>query len=311
MRARSLLALLAVLAPALGLAACSSGTPDRASGGPRVVIVGQSFTEADVVSQLYRALLDSAGFSATVRPLGGRDLYLGPLERGQVQVAADTLSSTAEALNHRAEGDAAVPVSSPDPSVALDRLTRLASPVGLTPLRPTSAQLRAEYAVTKAFAARFGLETLSDLGRLHRRVALAASSDCDERPDCADGLATVYGIRLAKVGPLGSGTADTEAALVNGQVQLAQVASTDGAVGHGLVLLDDDRQLLDAENVVPVVNTAWLHRHERAREVLDRLGGVLTTDDLRTLTASVNAGQSARSAARAYLEGKDLLPNSR
>ncbi len=304
MRARSLLLLL--LVGLLALAACSQGTPDRTSAGPHVRIVGQNFTEADVVSQLYRALLDRAGYTATVTPIGARDLYLGPLEKGRVQVAADTISSTAEALENRAEGDAQ-PVSSPDRSTALGTLTRLGADAGLTPLRPTQAELKSGFAVTRAFAEQHGLHTLSDLGRLGQPVALAASPDCNERPDCADGLVKVYGVKLSKVEPLGSGTNDTKAALLQGKVQLGQVATTDGQVGHGLVLLADDRHLLYAENVLPIVNSAWLHSHDRARAAMDRLAGVLTTDDLRTMTAQVNAGKTARSVARAYLKDQGLL----
>jgi osmoprotectant transport system substrate-binding protein len=305
MRARSLLLL--VLTGLLAVAACSQGTPDRTSAGPRVRIVGQNFTEADVVSQLYRALLDRAGYTATVTPIGARDLYLGPLEKGRVQVAADTVSSTAEALENKAEGDDAQPVSSPVLSSALGALTRLGQDGGLTPLRPTRAEFKSGFAVTRAFAEQHRLHTLSDLGRLGQPVALAASPDCNERPDCADGLASVYGVKLSEVEPLGSGTNDTKAALLRGKVQLGQVATTDGQVGRSLVLLADDKHLLYAENLLPIVNSAWLHHHERARAAMDRLAGVLTTDDLRTMTAQVNAGRTARSVARAYLKDQGLL----
>lgn len=304
MRARLLLLLCVAL---LGLTACSSGAPDRTSAGPRVTIVGQNFTEADVLSELYRALLDQAGFTATIKPLGGRDLYLGPLEKGTVQVAGDSLSATTDALNNRAHGDDAVSVSSPDVAVTLDQLAKLGEDAGLTPLRPARAELKSGFAVTRDLATRLGVKTLSDLGRRGKPVTLAASPDCAERADCAEGLENVYGIKLAKVEPLGSGTADTKAALMSGQVQLAQVASTDAQVGTDLVLLDDDKHMLNAENLVPVVNTRWLKGHERARSALDRLAGVLTTDDLRTMTAHVNTGhESARTVARAYLRAKGL-----
>ena len=271
-------------------------------------IVGQNYTEADVVSQLYRALLDEAGFTATVRPVGGRDLYLDPLQKGTVQVAADSLSATTDAINHRASGDLGGSLASPDVAATLAQLQRVGEQVGLTPLRPTGAELKGGYAVTRAFATRYHLRTLSDLGRSGRPVALAASPDCNERPDCAPGLVRVYGVKVSKVEPLGSGTSDTKTALVDGQAQLGQVATTDAQIGTDLVLLADDQHLLDAENIVPLVNSAWLAHHHSARSALDRLAGVLTTDDLRAMTARVNTGRSsARSVARAYLRQKGLI----
>ncbi len=304
MRARPLLLLLLLL---LVATACGSSGPDRTAAGPRVVVVGQSFTEADVVSELYRALLDEAGFTTTVRSIGDRDLYLDPLEKGKVQVAGDYLSATTEALNHRAGGDAAVPVSSPDVAVTLRQLGRLGGQVGLTPLTPSRAEVKTGYAVTRDFASQHGLRTLSDLGRQGLPVSLAAGPDCAERPDCAAGLENVYGIKLVKVEPLGSGTAETKSALLRGKVQLGQVGTTDAQIDHDLVLLEDDRRLQNAENVVPLVNKAWLADHEQARSALDRLAKVLTTADLRTMTALVNSGQeSARQAARDYLRRKQL-----
>jgi osmoprotectant transport system substrate-binding protein len=307
MRARSLL--LALLLPLLAVAGCSAGQVDTSSAGARVTIVGQNFTEADVVSQLYRALLDAAGFRATVRSLGGRDLYLGPLEKGSVQVAADSLSATADAINHRATGDdASVSIASSDVAAAVAQLQRVGADAGLTALTPTRAEIKSGYAVTRAFATSNHLATLTDLGRLGQAVALAASPDCAQRPDCAPGLQRVYRIRIAEVEPLGSGTEDTRTALLQGQVQLAQVATTDAQVGAGMVLLADDQHLLDAENITPLVNSAWLGHHAGAREALEKLSGVLTTDDLRTMTARVNAGHTtARSVARAYLTQKGLV----
>jgi osmoprotectant transport system substrate-binding protein len=309
MRPRSLV--LTVLAALLSVAACSSGAPDRTAAGPRVRIVGQNFTEADVVSQLYRALLDEAGFSAKVVAVGGRDLYLRRLEKGTEQVAGDSLSVTTDALNNRAHGDDALPVSSADATATLRQLTRLGDEVGLAALRPARAELKSGFAVTRERAGRLGLRSLSDLGRLGQPVALAGSPDCAERLDCAEGLENVYGITLSKIEPLGSGTPATKAALAKGEVQLAQVATTDSQIGSGLVLLADDRHLLNAENVVPLVNSAWLAHHGDASAALDKLAPVLTTEDLRAMTARVNTGHlSARSVARTYLEQKGLL-NSR
>jgi osmoprotectant transport system substrate-binding protein len=306
MRARSLLVLL--LAPLLAVAGCSSGTPQRSTTGPRVVIVGQSFTEADVVSQLLRALLASAGFDATVRKVGARDLYLAPLEKGTVQVAADSLASTTDALDHLATGNDVASIASSDVSATLAQLQRVGEQAGLTPLRPMRAELKSGYAVTRTFAARHHLRTLSDLARLGRPIALAAGPDCNERPDCARGLERVYGIEVGKVEPLGAGTSDTKAALAQGQVQLGQVATTDPQLDSSLVLLEDDQHLLKAENLVPLVNADWLAAHERAGTALDRLSDVLTTADLRALTAQVNSGRTtARAVARAYLKKRELL----
>src|SRR3954452_6315598 len=110
---RSLIALLAI--PLLLTSACGGG-------GGKVLIVGQKFTEADIMTQLYEAVLDDAGFKTEVKNLGARDIYLKPLSKGDVTISADYLSSMTEALNRKANGDDAPKVASPDEQATLTEL---------------------------------------------------------------------------------------------------------------------------------------------------------------------------------------------
>src|SRR3954447_24048749 len=226
---RALLAV-AALPLALGASACGGGGERPAPPQPTVTLVGQNFTEADILTQLYKQLLDKDGYRTRVEGLGAGQYYLGPLEEGRVHVPVDYLSSFTDELNRSINGAAAPPVATPDLADTLAQLASLGAEHGLTPLRPARAEHGKAYAVTKAFAAKARLTTLSDLGRLGRSVALAAEADCAQRPDCSLGLGKVYGIRLSRVEPLGLGSGDTIRALTGGQVQLAQVGTTDGTL---------------------------------------------------------------------------------
>ena len=304
---RFLLALLAV--PLLLTAACGGGFNSSGGGGGTVVIVGQKFTEADIMTQLYKQLLDHAGFQTDVKNLGTRDVYLTPLEKGQVMVSADYLSSMTDALNKEVHGENAPSVASPDTAATLSKLKQLGSKVGITPLEPAKAEDANAYAVTKQFASQHHLSTLSDLGKLGQPVALAAASDCPQRSDCQLGLEKVYGIKISKVEPLGFDSPETKSALSKGEVQLGQVATTDATLaGLGLVILKDDKNWQNAENLVPVVNSKWLKANPKAADALDKLSGVLTTKDLMTMNAKVDAQRMQASVvARDYLKQKGLL----
>ena len=307
---RSLVALTTL--PLLLLAAsCGSDgfEEDSGSSNAKVTIVGQKFTEADLMTQLYKQLLDKEGFETEVKNLGARDIYLDPLQKGDVQVSADYLSSMTEALNRKANGEDAEPVASPDVDATLAELKTLAAKYDITPLEPARAEDANAYAVTKAYASKNDLTSLSDLGRLGKPVALAANSDCPDRPDCAKGLESVYGIELSKVEPLGFGSADTKKALADGEVQLGQVGTTDGSLEQlGLVVLEDDKDWQNAENLVPVVNSAWLKDNPKAEAALNKLSDVLTTEDLTELNAKVDGErQEASQVAEDYLKEKGLL----
>ncbi len=305
---RRALVVAAFLSVLLGAAACGGAAP-RPGDVKTVTIVGQRFTEADVMTQLYRLLLQKDGFRTTVKRVGAREIYLGPLERGEVQVSADYLASMTEALNRKANGEAARPVASSDVAATLASLRTLGAAYGITPLRPAAAEDGNAYAVTREYAAKNGLTTLTDLAELGKPVALAGAEDCAERQDCALGLTSVYGIKLSRVEPLGLGSADTTTALTSGRVQLAQVGTTDGTLeAMDLVVLDDDRDWQPAENLVPLVNADWLEENPRARKALERLSAVLTTADLTALNAQVDAdGRGPGRVAEDYLTGKGLL----
>jgi osmoprotectant transport system substrate-binding protein len=306
---RRILVVVAALPLLLGAAACGSDDPPAAGPDQTVTIVGQNFTEADILTQLYKLLLDKQGFHTAVKKLGARDIYLSALEKGSVQVAADYLSALTETLNRTANGQDAAPVASPDVSATLGHLKSLGASYGLTPLQPAQAQNANAFAVTKAYAEKHDLDTLSDLGELGKPVALAANSDCAERPDCGKGLTNVYGITISKIEPLGFGSQDTKNALVKGEVQLGAVGTTDGSLAQaGLVVLQDDKSWQNAENLVPVVNSAWLKKNPKAAGALDQLSGVLTTADLKGLNAQVDGQRlEASQVAEDYLKEKGLI----
>jgi osmoprotectant transport system substrate-binding protein len=299
--ARQLLVALVAI-PLMFTAACGGG-------GGKVVIVGQKFTEADIMTQLYKAVLDDAGFDTSVKNLGARDIYLGPLSKGDVTISADYLSSMTEALNRKANGDDAAKVASPDADATLAELNKLAKKEGLTALEPAKAQDANAFAVTKQFAETNNLTTLSDLGASGLSVKLGGNSDCPQRADCQKGLEDTYGIKVTGFQPTGFGSQATKKDLVDGVTQIGSVGTTDATLDSlGLVILTDDKHLQNAENLVPIVNSDWLKDHEDAKTALDKLSAVLTTEDLTTMIGKVDLDrEKASDVARAYLKDKGLI----
>jgi osmoprotectant transport system substrate-binding protein len=297
---RILIALVAI--PLLLTAACGGG-----SG--KVVIVGQKFTEADIMTQLYKAVLDDAGFDTSVKNLGARDIYLEPLSKGDVTISADYLSSMTEALNRKANGDDAAKVASPDADATLKELNKLAAKDGLTALEPAQAEDANAFAVTKEFATANNLTTLSDLGASGLSVKLGGNSDCPQRADCQKGLEDTYGIKVGGFEPTGFDSQATKDDLVNGVTQIGSVGTTDATLDKlGLVILEDDKHLQNAENLVPIVNSDWLKDNDKARTALDKLSAVLTTADLTEMIGKVDIDrEKAADVAEAYLKDKGLI----
>ncbi|WP_275564187.1 glycine betaine ABC transporter substrate-binding protein, partial [Streptomyces durocortorensis] len=89
----------------------------------------------------------------------------------------------------------------------------------------------------------------------------------------------------------------------------ALTTTTDATLDQfGLVLLEDDKNLQNADYVVPVVNRARAGS-TGVRDALDRLNTVLTTADLASMNEQVDSWRRLpEDVARTYLQSKRLLP---
>jgi hypothetical protein len=90
------------------------------------------------------------------------------------------------------------------------------------------------------------------------------------------GLGQLFTDGFLASGPLVKG------ALKKGQVDVANLFSTDvDIVGNNWVVLDDPRQLIPAQHIVPVIRSA--KADAKVRKALARLGAALTTTELTKL----------------------------
>ena len=314
-----LTALAAVLGLTLVLAACGGGEDafeaDTGSGGgtsgsgETITVGGASFTESLIMMEMYKALLEDAGNDVELQPVDNRELYAPELESGNIDVVPEYAATLAEFLNRAENGPDAEPVASADVEATVEALRTLAEDKGLEVLEPAEAANQNAFFVTKEYAAEHDLTTLSDLGEANLPVVLAGTQECPERPKCEIGLRETYGIDITEDLPLGFGSVQNKQAVVQGQAQLGLSGTTDGTLdGLGLVVLEDDKQLQNADNLVPVVNAAGPAGSDEVAEVLNSLSEVLTTDDLAELNRRVDQDrEQAADVARSYLQDKGLL----
>ncbi|MCU7703842.1 ABC transporter substrate-binding protein [Streptomyces albidoflavus] len=312
MRARALLAALLLTL----LAACAGGPSLEDQGevtappgdSSRLTVGSAGFTESDLLAQMYALLLRRAGYETELITVANRELYEPALESGRVDVVPEYAATFADWLNAKENGPDAEPVGSPDLATTMKALRRLAAPRGLTVLDPGKAVDQNAFAVTREFAAEHSLRTLSDLGASGIPVRLAAGDECVSRPYCRPGLEKTYGIDVTAVDPKGVGTTQAKRAVQSGQDQMVLTTTTDATLdAFGLVLLEDDKKLQNADAVVPVVNRARAGS-ERVARALDALAPVLTTADLAGLNRQVDSWRRLpEDVARAYLEEKGLL----
>ncbi|MFC5723743.1 ABC transporter substrate-binding protein [Streptomyces gamaensis] len=315
-RALSAAACAAVLTA--GLAACGGDSLEKSGGGGSsakpgegsLVIGSASFTESRILSEIYARLLKDAGYSTSIQTVDARELYEPALEKGEIDVVPEYAATLAEFLNKKQNGKDAPQVASADARATVEALRKLAEPRGLKVLEAGSAVDQNAFAVTREFAEKHQLKTLSDLGGSKEPVKLAAGDECAQRPYCRPGLQKVYGIDVTGIDPLDVGSTQAKQAVKEGKDQMVLVTTTDATLGQfGLVLLEDDKKLQNSDNVLPVVN-AKKAGSPRIAEALGKLTKVLTTADLTELNKKVDAERRRPAEVAAdYLKHKGLLKN--
>jgi osmoprotectant transport system substrate-binding protein len=212
------------------------GLGSGVSGGSGTIAVGGSnFTESTVLANVYADVLNAAGFTATVQAVGNRELYLPALEKGDIQVFPEYLSTATEFLNKAANGASATPVASGDVDATVTGLTPLAEAAGLTFGTPSEAADQNAFAVTKAFADKLGVTTLSDLTAAcgDGSLVLTGPPECPERPFCQPGLEDTYGLSFASFEGTDAGGPLAKAAIQQGKASIGLVFSSDGALAQG------------------------------------------------------------------------------
>jgi osmoprotectant transport system substrate-binding protein len=285
----------------------SSGTSSSAPG-KTVVIGGASFTEMQIMEAMYADLLKGAGYQTKTVTADNRELYFDQLTKGDIQVVPEYAATFTDFLNRQEKGQDAPTIATNDPTTTIAAAAPLAAAKGLVLLDPAQAADQNAFAVTTGFAKKNNLKTLSDLAALGQPVTLAATTECPTRPYCGQGLKTTYGIQIANNLALGFDTSQTKLSVQNGESQLGLVATTDGTLDQfNLVVLEDDKHLQLADNLVPVVTDA-LSKDPKVTKALNSLSNVLTTDDLAALDAQVD-GQRLLPAdvAHTYLQDKGLI----
>ena len=305
-RSAALVALAVVLV--LVSSSCGKDKPDSSTAKGAddgvVRVASFEFTESRVLAELYTQALTAAGVPARrTGDLASREILEPALEQDVVDLVPEYTGTALEVLNKGAGR------ASADAKANYDLMKEAFASRGLIALAMAPAQDQNAVAVTRATKDRLGVSKISELGPHARDLVFGGPPECAERPFCLGGLQAVYGLRFKKVRVLDVAGPATVGALEGGEIDVALLFTTTPQVEpKGFVLLDDDRSLQPADNVVPVIRKEHIERYgDKIATALDPVSAALTTDELRALNAQVDLdGRSPSAVAKAWLAAHDL-----
>lgn len=300
---------------ALGLSACgSSGSGDpfstatsastsgAATTGGTVVVGSANFPESELLMQIYAQALQAKGVKVETKPnIGSREVYMKAFDAGDLTL----LPEYNGALLSYLYGKPGIPkgISSPD-QVTAELAKKL--PADAKVLTPSSAEDKDSLTVTKETAAKYNLRTMADLKPVANQLVMGAGAEWRTRYQGGVGVKDVYGVEFKSFTSLDSGGPLTVAALKKGDIQVANIFTTDPAIpANGFVVLEDPRNLYIAQQVVPYIKASAATPEVTA--ALDAVSKALTTEKLTAALAKVvNDKVDPVTVAKAFLADNGL-----
>ncbi|UIX35586.1 ABC transporter substrate-binding protein [Streptomyces sp. GQFP] len=309
MNRRALLGGLFAAASVPALAACSggitsldegSGTSGGGSGSSAggLTIGTANFTENQVLGYLYAAVLGAAGVQTKVRPnLGSREILIPAMKSGDI----DLLPEYQGALLHYV-----APKATATEEGEMQNALTIALPAGLQVLPYGMAEDSDAFAVTRETAEKYGLTSLADLKKQNGKLILGAAAEVKTREVGVVGLKAVYGVEFKEFKSLDSSGPLVKGALKKGDVDVANLFTTDTDIlDNGWVVLTDPKNLIPGQHIVPLI--ADRKADSKVRKALAELGNVLTTADLTELNRKVDKDKKdPEDVANAYAKEKGL-----
>ncbi|HEY8680822.1 MAG TPA: ABC transporter substrate-binding protein [Candidatus Dormibacteraeota bacterium] len=273
---------MAILGLSLVASACGSSPAPAATVRGTVVVGGFNFNESTILADIYGKALEAKGYTVTYKTkLGNREIVEPALASGNIDFYPGYAATDLEFIN-KAKGEA-----NGDAQATTDKLNTYLSAIGAKALTPSPAIDANAFAVTKATATKYNLTKLSDLAPVASKMVLGGPPECPTRPFCAVGLSKTYGATFKDFKALDADGPLTRAALTGGQIDIGLVFSSDGDLdSRGYVVLQDDKHLENADNIVPIVRTKVLN--SEITTLFNNISAALNTNDLRAMNKSAD-----------------------
>ncbi|MBC7217732.1 MAG: glycine/betaine ABC transporter substrate-binding protein [Candidatus Caldatribacterium sp.] len=162
-------------------------------------------------------------------------------------------------------------------------------------------------AVRRESAEKDNLTTFSDLARVSEKYVFGAEPDFFERKDGYENLVATYGFRFRGVKQMA--IALKYPAILSREVDVINAFSTDGLLRKfDLVILQDDKNFFPSYFCAPVVRGEIVERYPEVAEVLGRLAGRITDEEMTEMNYLVDEERrDPKDVARDFLEREGLI----
>ena len=162
-------------------------------------------------------------------------------------------------------------------------------------------------AVRREVAEHYDLKTYSDLKDVASQLVFGAEYDFFEREDGYDALCKAYGLEFKSTMDMDIGL--KYQALNQGKIDVMVIFTTDGQLSvSDAVVLEDDQHFYPSYLCGNVVRSQVLKKHPELKDVLKKLSGTISDQDMAQMNYAVESeGKEPRAVAEKFLQDAGLL----
>ena len=292
---------LPALAGAAALAAGTLAGSGAAQADDTLIVGSTNFPEQLILANMYEDMLEARGVVEveTRLNLGSREIVFPALQSGEIEALPEY---TGALLAHVTGGE--TQARKPDDVLAQLRQNL---PEGIVALEPSPAQDKDALVVRPETAEKHNLTTVSDLADVAGELIVGGPPEMKTREAGLPGLKDIYGIEFQAFRSLDAGGPLTKNALKNGDIDVARMFTTQGAIDeNGWVVLEDDKNHIPAQNLIPVIRSD--SQTPEIEAVLNELSAALSTEALTKLNAKVGVDKmDPEAVAEAWLKAEGLI----
>ncbi len=268
---------------AMGYAAVKSFRGAAYDGRERVVVGSKDFTESVLLAEIVAQMLEARNVTVDRRFDLGGNLVHTALTAGQIDLYPEYTGTAFTAILQHP------PVT--DPKAVYDQVRReYGEQFNVEVSPPLGFDNTFAILVRGEDARKSNLKTVSDAARYSPQWQAGFGHDFISRQDGYPGFSRMYGLRFRAIREMALDL--TYTALSSRQVDMIAGNSTDGRIASlDLVQLEDDRRYFPPYEAVFMTRRDALTRVPALADALQKLGGVISTDEMRRLNYEVDGAR--------------------
>lgn len=272
--------------------------------GPTITVGSKDFTENIILGEMLAQLIEENTELKVERQLnlGGTDVNFRALDRGELDMYVE-YDGTAYAFHLGIED----PVE--DTTTMFDDVNRmLQERLEMKFTAPLGLNNTYALAMPEEFVDEFELETYSDLAEVAGEFVFGVEHEFLNRDhDGYPGLRDAYGFQFKDVVAMETGL--KYRAIQQNEVEIINAFATDGRLrAFDLVVLEDDKNFFPPYLGAPLVRLEVLEEHPELEQLLNRLEGQITDEEMQEMNYLVDEEQRDEAEiAREFLQRKGLI----